>query len=187
MIDGVSLDKLRDLHRPFMASQVHWRAQTVTKARGEGYAALALAYIDARDVMDRLDQTCTPAFWQSEHFDGGNGKLGCRIGLFIGGQWVWKSDGAGDTDVEAEKGAFSGALKRAGVSWGIGRYLYDLGNVWVPCEIVAGSEQSKPKFKKFIGDPWANVQNAANFLPKPKASSTDPASNLDAIERGDVK
>lgn len=163
---GITLEQLKDLYRPFPADVVHWRAQTVTKARGEGYAALALAYIDARDVMDLLDSVCTPPNWQSEHFDAGNGKLGCRIGILIDDQWVWKSDGAGDTDVEAEKGAFSGALKRAGVSWGIGRYLYDLGNVWVPCE--ATDSQGKPKFKKFTDDPWNHVRNRAAFLPKPK-------------------
>jgi hypothetical protein len=163
---GVTLEQLRDLHRPFPGDAVHWRAQTVTKARGEGHAALALAYIDARDVMDLLDQVCTPANWQSEHFDAGNGKLGCRIGIFIEDQWVWKSDGAGDTDVEAEKGAFSGALKRAGVSWGIGRYLYDLGNVWVPC--LADETSGKPKFKKFTDDPWNHVRNRVAFLPKAK-------------------
>lgn len=163
-MSGVSLEALRDLHRPFDADQVHWRTQMVTKARGEGYAALALAYLDARDVMDRLDQVCTPAFWQSEHFEAGKDRLGCRIGLFINEQWVWKSDGAGDTDVEAEKGAFSSALKRAAVSWGVGRYLYDLGNTWVPCEAV--DNNGKLRFKKFTDDPWNHVRHRAAFLPK---------------------
>lgn len=167
---GVTIESLRDLHRPFAAEDVHWRAQTVTKAKGEGYAALALAYIDARNVMDILDSVCTPPFWQSEHFDAGAGKLGCRIGIFINDQWVWKSDGAGDTDVEAEKGAFSGALKRVGVSWGIGRYLYEMGNVWVPCEATEYTEGGKTKyrFKKFTADPWSHVRNRAAFLPRDK-------------------
>jgi hypothetical protein len=165
---GVTIEQLRELHRPFNADAVHWRAQTCVK-RNEGYAALALAYLDARDVMDRLDMICTPAFWQSEHFDAGNGKLGCRIGLYIDDQWVWKSDGAGDTDVEAEKGAFSSALKRAAVSWGIGRYLYDIGNVWVPCE--ATENQGKPKFKKFTDDPWKHVRNRAAFLPREQSKA----------------
>lgn len=167
--EGVTLEQLRELHKPFPAATVHWRAQTVTKARTEGqYAALALAYIDARDVMDLLDRVCSPIYWQSEHFDAGGGKLGCRLGILVNGTWVWKSDGAGDTDVEAEKGAFSGALKRAAVSWGVGRYLYDLGNVWVPCEATPYQDggREKYRFKRFTEDPWAHVKNAANFLPK---------------------
>lgn len=165
---SVTLEQLRDLHRPFPADAIHWRAQMVTKARGEGYAALALAYLDARDVMDRLDQVCTPAFWQSEHFEAGGGRLGCRIGIFINDQWVWKSDGAGETDVEAEKGAFSSALKRAAVSWGVGRYLYDLGNTWVPCEATEyqDGKTTKYRFKKFTDDAWNHVRNRAAFLPR---------------------
>lgn len=161
---GVTIEKLRDLHRPFEAHQIHWRAQTVTERNGS-YIALALAYIDARDVMDRLDNTCGPANWQTEHFDAGNGKLGCRLGLFIDRLWIWKSDGAGDTDVEAEKGAFSDALKRSAVSWGIGRYLYDMGNVWVPCDAYKDNN-SKLRFRKFTDDPWNHVKDVARFLPK---------------------
>lgn len=165
MTDGITIERLRDLYRPFPAEVVQWRAQMVTdKTRGGGFAALALSYIDARDVMERLDQVCTPVCWQSEHFDAGGGKLGCRIGIFIDQIWIWKSDGAGATDIEAEKGAFSGALKRAAVSWGIGRYLYDMGNVWVPCD--AYEQSGKLKFKKFTDDPWNHVRNAAQFLPK---------------------
>lgn len=166
-MSGVAIEQLRELHRPFPADAISWRAQTVTKARGEGYAALALAYIDARTVMDLLDHVCTPANWQAEHFDAGGGKLGCRIGIRIGSDWVWKSDGAGDTDVEAEKGAFSSAFKRAAVHWGIGRYLYDLGNTWVPCDATPYQDGNREKyrFKKFTEDPWKHVRNRAAFLP----------------------
>ena len=34
--------------------------------------------------------------------------------------------------MEAEKGRISDAFKRAAVHWGVGRYLYNLPNVWVP-------------------------------------------------------
>ena len=50
------------------------------------------------------------------------------------GRWVWKSDGAGATDFEGAKGAFSDSFKRAAVHWGIGRYLYDLDAPWVAIE-----------------------------------------------------
>jgi hypothetical protein len=42
------------------------------------------------------------------------------------GDWVTKWDGAPSTDIEAVKGGLSNAMKRAGVQWGIGRYLYNL-------------------------------------------------------------
>lgn len=158
-------EQIKELHMPFPAPMIHWRAQMVTKAKtGDGFGALALAYLDSRDVQDRLDQVCGAENWQCEHYDA-NGKMACRIGIKIAGEWVWKSDGAGDTDIEAEKGAFSSALKRAAVHWGIGRYLYDLGNTWVPCEAYAGKD-GKPKFKRFLSDPWKHVRNAQAFLPR---------------------
>ena len=40
--------------------------------------------------------------------------------------WITKWDGAENTDVEGVKGGLSGAMKRAAVQWGIGRYLYGL-------------------------------------------------------------
>tara|TARA_R110000851_G_scaffold284617_1_gene438177 strand:- start:1290 stop:1529 length:240 start_codon:yes stop_codon:yes gene_type:complete len=40
------------------------------------------------------------------------------------GEWVWKSDGAGETSIEGEKGGFSDAFKRAAVHFGYARELY---------------------------------------------------------------
>lgn len=169
----LSSETIKDLYAPFPADMVHWRAQMVVKSRqGNGHGALALAYLNSRDVMDRLDAVCGPENWQCKHYDA-NGKMACSIGIRIGGEWIWKSDGAGDTDIEAEKGAFSGALKRAAVQWGIGRYLYDLGNTWVPCEASEYDQNGKKKFrfKKFTEDPWNHVRNAQSFLPRQQKAS----------------
>jgi len=146
----------------FPREAIHWRAQSVSNGK-----ALALAYIDARDVMERLDAVCGPSGWQSEHYDCGSGRMACKIGIYIQdematagerqyGQWVWKSDGAGATKIEGDKGAFSDAFKRSAVMWGVGRYLYDLGATWVPCEVL--QTPGKPKFKKFTDNPWNFVK-----------------------------
>ncbi len=50
-----------NLSDPFPPEAIHWRAQTVTK---DGTKALALAYLDARDVMDRFDAVCSPHGWE---------------------------------------------------------------------------------------------------------------------------
>lgn len=55
---------LNALAAEFPHAAVSWRAQTLTKA---GDKALALAYIDARDVMERLDAVCGPADWQCDY------------------------------------------------------------------------------------------------------------------------
>jgi len=116
----------QQLKEPFDPQVIHWRVGATTGDKSKG---IALAYLDARDVMKRLDDICGD-LWQVEYpFDGC-----CRIGIKIGDEWVWRSNGAGETNVEGEKGKFSDAFKRAGVLWGIGRYLYYLPNVW--CELT---------------------------------------------------
>ncbi len=126
------------LSAPFAVEAIHWRAQSVTT--NGGGAALALAYLDARDVMDRLDDAVGPMNWQDRYEETAKGRLLCTLSIRVGDEWVSKSDGAGNTDVEGEKGAISDALKRAAVKWGIGRYLYDLGNIWAPCELNQSSK-----------------------------------------------
>lgn len=119
------------LAAPFNPREVSWRIGSMKKDKTAG---MALAYIDARVVMDRLDAVCGPAGWQCK-YSHANGKTVCDIAILIkhdqGHEWIWKADGAGDSDIEAEKGALSDAFKRAAVRWGIGRYLYELPSPWV--------------------------------------------------------
>jgi hypothetical protein len=118
-----------ELSAPFPVEMIEWRVgQTNEKwvEAGEPVKGLPLCYIDARAVMDRLDTTCGPDGWQCNYSQGVNGSIVCNIGIRLGGEWIWKADGAGATDFEGEKGALSDAFKRAAVRWGIGRYLYDL-------------------------------------------------------------
>lgn len=123
------------LTAPIAPERVSWRVGSTTGDKSKG---MALAYIDARDVMQRLDEVCGPAGWQCR-YSHANGKTVCDIGIKCDTEWVWKADGAGDSDVEKEKGALSDAFKRAAVRWGIGRYLYDLDSPWVKLKAVGKS------------------------------------------------
>jgi hypothetical protein len=115
------------LKRPFDVKVISWR---VGATNGDKTSGIALAYIDARDVMQRLDDVFG-LDWQCK-YSHADKKTICDIGIKVDGEWIWRSGGAGDTDVEAEKGAISDAFKRAAVLFGIGRYLYSLPNKWVP-------------------------------------------------------
>lgn len=115
------------LKEPFPPDLIEWRVGSTTKDKSKG---LALAYIDARTVMQRLDEVCGPENWQCDYPHAGQ-KTVCRIGIRFKDEWIWKANGAGDSDIEAEKGALSDAFKRAAVLWGIGQYLYDLESPWV--------------------------------------------------------
>ncbi|BEV44795.1 Rad52/Rad22 family DNA repair protein [Afipia carboxidovorans] len=139
----------------FPRDAVSWRAQSVTK---DGSKAMALAYIDARDVMDRLDEVCGPGNWQ-DRYEFAGPKTICYLSIKIGDEWVTKADGAGDTAVEAEKGAISDAFKRAAVKWGVGRYLYALDAPWVPCE--CSEFNGKKQWRRWKADPWQFVKGAS--------------------------
>lgn len=161
-------EDIAKLSLPFPRDAVSWRAQTLSR---EGTKALALAYIDARDVMDRLDEVCGPANWQDRYEFHGPRTI-CYLSIRIDGEWITKADGAGDSDVEAEKGAISDALKRSAVKWGIARYLYNMPNVWAQCESY--EKGGKKHWSKWIGDPWDAVRNAPDRQ-QSQAKSQDSA------------
>jgi hypothetical protein len=119
------------LKEPFSEKAVHWRVGQLTK---DGTKGSALAYIDARDVMKRLDDVVGFENWSDDYYETKTGRLLCTLSIKIGDGWVSKSDGAGDTNIEGVKGGISDAFKRAAVKWGIGRYLYYLPVKWVAVE-----------------------------------------------------
>ena len=121
---------LANLSNPFKPSDIEWRAGQFTK---DGSKVMLLAYITSRAVMDRLDAVVGPENWCASYEASPitNG-LECRLSIrMLNGEWVTKTDAAEPTQIESVKGAYSDALKRAAVQWGIGRYLYNLDNSWV--------------------------------------------------------
>ena len=124
-------DLFIDLAKPFAAAAIKWRVGSTTQDKKRG---LALAYIDARDVMQRLDDVVGVVNWQDEYVDSPSGRVFCKLSILVDGNWICKSDAAGDTDVAGLKGGVSDAFKRAAVKWGIGRDLYSMKSQWV--EIV---------------------------------------------------
>lgn len=166
-------EDIKHLFAEFPHEAISWRAQSLTR---DGEKAMALAYIDARDVMDRLDSVVGAANW-SDRYDFSGPRTICYLSIKIDGEWVTKADGAGDTAVEAEKGAISDAFKRAAVKWGIGRYLYDLDAPWVPCNSY--EKGGKYFWKGWKVDPWTCVRGAAS---KPAASAASQKRGLKAID-----
>lgn len=107
---------LKQLKNPFEPRLVKW----TTKG---GKSPSPLAYIDARDVMKRLDDVLGASNYQTKFIPVEKGFV-CELSLRIDGEWITRSDGASNTHIEPVKGGISDALKRAGNAWGIGRYLY---------------------------------------------------------------
>lgn len=118
-----------DLKKPFPVSSLKWR---IGNKNREGSKANMLVYVDARMVQDRLDEVVGAGNWQFEtrsmnsvNRQGNTFTIIGRLGIKINDEWIWKEDGAENSDIEAAKGGISDAFKRAAVQWGIGRYLYN--------------------------------------------------------------
>lgn len=126
----MTADDLQLLAVPFPESDIEWRVQRAGEKDGRVWAQV-VAYITNRAIMDRLDTVCGPTNWKNElHEWQGAAGARCGISIRIDGEWITKYDVSDNTDIEAVKGGVSGAMKRAGVQWGIGRYLYHLEGGW---------------------------------------------------------
>lgn len=144
---------------PFDPKDIEWKPGATTRDKSKG---LAMAYITARAVQERLDEVFGPGNWKNEFRPGPEGGVLCRIYFKNDdGEWVWREDGADNTDVEAVKGGLSNAMKRAGAALGIGRYLYDLPAQWVPLN-------DKGRFAEIPRIP-------TQYLPRPAAPQAQPA------------
>lgn len=157
--------KLKELAEPFPPERVHYR---VGATNGDKTKGLALAYIDARDVMDRLDAVCGPENWQRRYAHVGDVTV-CEVGILIGDKWIWKADGAGKTDVEAEKGILSDAFKRAAVNWGVGRYLYDSEANWVDIEQRGRSYVITKQALQWLQSPKSGAKPRADKKDSPQS------------------
>src|SRR5512138_2512382 len=135
MSEALTREILAELRRPFPASKISFKVQTKPNEKGN---SLVVAYIDARDVMERLDDVVGPD-WSDRYEKAGTAK-GLVCYLTVCG--VTRAD-VGDDNNENEpvKSAYSDAFKRAAVKFGIGRFLYDLPKMWA---------KAKPAGKSFM-------------------------------------
>lgn len=123
------------LSEPFDAREVKFKPQSV-----KGNRALALAYINCRVIQDRLDSVLGVENWMDEYEILPEGSVVCKLRLKLGEGWVTKSDVGSPSEQpdggDRLKAAFSDALKRAAVKFGIGRYLYRLAAQWADYDPV---------------------------------------------------
>lgn len=168
------------LQAPFPAQDIEWRLQSCGEKKGKIWGKV-LAYITSRAVQERLDTVCGPDGWQCSIQKEGDAYL-CTLSVRVEHddgtiEWISRTDGADATDIEAVKGGISGAIKRASVLFGCGRYLYQLKDNWA---IVSenGAYAGKTKEGKWFNwDPpalpdWALPENERKTAATSKSSPT---------------
>lgn len=131
-----------ELMKPFKESELEYKVGATNADKTMG---LALVYVQARAIQNRLDEVVGFENWRVSYQEIEGGYL-ATLELRINGEWISKQDGANKTDFEAIKGGISSAFKRVASVWGIGRYLYDIENQWLPIK-------SKGKGYEFITTP----------------------------------
>ncbi len=124
----MTINEIQDaLKHPFPREDIEFRVSRVSAKKNK---ACVVPYIKARGIMQRLDEVFDIAHWKDEYEVLQSG-VKCKLSVFLGSEWITKEDVAPFTNIEALKGAFSDSLKRAGVKFGIGRYIYDVQEHWV--------------------------------------------------------
>src|SRR6185503_14469247 len=127
--DSVSSKTLKDVYdqltKPFPLELIELRPGATTK---DGKRALALAYVDMRDYQNRLDDVCGPDGWSVSYRPWGERAVICTLTIL----GITRED-VGEADPNDENSAtiaVAQAFKRTCTGFGLGRYLYNLPQVW---------------------------------------------------------
>lgn len=190
---------MRELQKPFTAEELEWMVKTVSEAKLKG---LALPYVSNRAIQKRLDEVVGIENWKNEFIEWKDKDQLCGISIRMNNEWITKYDGASDTNVDGTKGGISGAMKRAAVQWGIGRYLYHLPAMWVDVEVASVSKAGKktyrlskrpalpkeflPKNSKTILDDWNPGDDNNEKIPAPISKCLDSFNGL-GVTKEDIE
>lgn len=157
------------LQKPFPAEEIEFRVQSCGISNGKPWA-MVLAYVQARAIQRRLDDVFGWDGWTDEYRTTDNNMI-CRLGVRTENGWIYKENGASETQVEAFKGGISASLKRVAASgYGIGRYLYDLTESFAECQVERPKNMSgwnKAKTKKNEVIYWKTPTLPSWALPTP--------------------
>jgi hypothetical protein len=175
------------LAEPFDPSEIKWR---VTHTNREGNRGAVIAFADPRAYTDRLNQVFTPTGW-TRTYDVSTvssvtrmkkdkliqtGKVLVTCTLTITGLGCHAGSGEDWADEEnAMTAAEAQAFKRACSCFGLGRYLYNFTEMWVPL-----NEYRQPvEFPKLPH--WALPKGNNTGKTHPAAGSRPPA-----VQRGPI-
>jgi hypothetical protein len=157
----------RLLAEPFNPTEVKFKPQSV-----KGNRALAIPYVDARVIQDRLDEVLGAECWSDEYDLLPDGSAVCKLRLKLGAEWISKMDVGSPSEQpdagDRVKAAFSDALKRAAVKFGLGRYLYRLPSQWADYD---------PVKRQFVRQP--QLPDWARSAARPAAKGEPPQSDDD--------
>ena len=176
---------IEQLRKPFQPSRIEWRLQSSGEKADGSIWGRCLAYIDNRAAMERLDEVFGLNWSQAEEFKQIGAQAVCTVTITIEsmteegrplfpyrsvtGSCAVEANG----DIDPFKSAASGAMKRAVVNLGIGRYLYDMPEAWAvidPKGKYDGKTKSGNRFRwnppglDAVIAPQATIEDSAPYV-----------------------
>jgi hypothetical protein len=173
---------------PFELREIKWR---VTHTTRDGSRGAVIAFADPRAYTDRLNRLFTPTGWTRSYevstvssvtrmkkdklIQTGKVLVTCTLtiiglGCHSGSGEEWADEENAMTAAEAQ------AFKRAASCYGLGRYLYDLAEMWVPLnehrqpiQIPTLPQWALPK----AGTPGKNHPSAGQHFPQVQRGPID--------------
>lgn len=168
------------LAAPLDPGDIKFKPQVV-----KGNRALAIPYLDARTIQDRLDEVLGVEGWQDEYTPLPDGSVVCRLRVRCDGEWITKVDVGGPSEQpdsgDRLKAAFSDALKRAAVKFGIGRYLYRLAPLWADYDPAKKQFPNPPALPGAIHTPAPKSERGS--APVKAARQAVPRSGAELLDR----
>lgn len=155
-VQSLSLDKLSD------PLPIRWRIMRFYKSHDNSYAICA-PYVADVDIMDRLDEVCTPTGWQTRHRDVA-GAISVEIGIRTDQGWVYKGDISNLDGIGGAAAQFTYAFKGAAGYWGIGRRVTEIDEVFVPAKITREASGNQGAAGYVVDDRGRRVKNLTEFV-----------------------
>lgn len=127
MAEVLSPKILEQLSEPFPPDVIEWKPGATNSQKTK---ALALAYVEVRHYIERLNEIVGPDWCDDYEFIGEKGGLvACR--LTVCGVTRTDIGEKGESDVNTATSAVAQSFKRACVKFGLGTHLYRMPRVWV--------------------------------------------------------
>lgn len=178
---------LKKLATKFNPEDIEWRVQQCGQGNNGNPWALIIPYITSRAIMQRLDDVVGCGSWKNEFTASpcNNGYM-CGISIKIDNEWVTRWDGSevtGAGNIDKVKSTMSSAMKRTGVQWGIGRYLYQFD------AIFADAKTCDNRYKTLDGYTYqdgtvksSNSKFGFQWKPKPLPAWALPVTENDILK-----
>jgi hypothetical protein len=169
----LTFQDLKVLKSPFPKERLGVKVQSFNKERTRAMLVLYLQHTDVQDRLEEVDPTWTIEALREEAV-GDTVYLSMRMTL----KGVSRENVGEGGDPKA---AYSDAIKRCAMLFGIGRYLYDLGMVW------ADYNEQRDRFKNWTIEDYEQAARGRSTVPGPTAftptENPSPAPENSAAEK----